>query len=140
MNYENYAEELTQYITKTEKAGRIVQYNIAEIKRGELAVLLYLIDEKDGANAGEISHALDVNTSRVAAILNSLSRKEYIQRISDLNDKRKIQVYITDKGKEFAMTRRDEMIHHISHMLSQLGEKDALEYVRICKRISGLIG
>ena len=40
MNYENYAEELIQYITKTEKAGRIVQYNIAEIKRGELVFLL----------------------------------------------------------------------------------------------------
>lgn len=140
MDYQDYAKELIYCMGANEKTGKIVQYNISEITRGELAVLLYLIDEKNGANAGEISHRIDVNTSRVAAILNSLSRKGYIKRVSDSEDKRKIRVYITDKGNSFAKERRDEIIWHISEMLNMLGEKDAKEYVRLCKKISEFVG
>ncbi|MFR7592164.1 MAG: MarR family winged helix-turn-helix transcriptional regulator [Longibaculum sp.] len=139
MDYQEYAKELIDYMGANEKTGKIVQYNISEIKRGEVAVLLFLIDEKNGASAGEISHKLDVNTSRVAAILNSLSRKGYIKRMGDDNDKRKIRVYITESGETFAKERRNEIIGHVSEMLKMLGEKDTQEYIRICKKISNFV-
>lgn len=139
MDYQKYAKELITYLGTNEKAGRIVQYNISEIMRGELAVLLYLLDGKDGASAKEITSQLDVNTSRVAAILNSLSKKGYIQRVADHQDKRKIHVFITNSGKEFAKLRRDDILNHVIQLLQMLGEEDAKEYVRISRKISSFV-
>ena len=98
--------------------------------------MIYLIDEKDGASAIEISQRFQINTSRVAALLKTLSKKGYIERKSDPKDKRKIQVYITDKGKQYGQQRREDILNHIDQMLEMLGEEDAKEHLRIMKRIA----
>ena len=130
------AKELLNYLIIGERIGHIIQGNVAEIAKGELAVLIYLIDEKDGASAIEISQRFQINTSRVAAILKTLYKKGYIERKSDPKDKRKIQVYITDKGKQYGQQRREDILNHIDQMLEMLGEEDAKEHLRIMKRIA----
>ena len=138
MEFQNYANELIEYLIIGEQRGRLIQYNISEIAKGEIAVLMYLLKEKDGANAYEISRRFDINTSRVAAILNSLCRKEYVKRMSDADDKRKIHVYTTPKGQSFCLQRYNDVLSHVTRMLSELGEKDAKEYVRIMKKITDI--
>ena len=139
MNYQILADELLKYRVVDERLGKIVQNSVAEIARGELAVLLYLIDEKNGACALDISQYFEINTSRVAAILNSLSKKKFIERKSDMHDKRKIHVYITDLGNEYAIKHRNQITNHMAMVLERLGEKDATEYLRIMKRVTQIM-
>jgi len=127
MEFQNYANELIEYLIIGEQRGRLIQYNISEIAKGEIAVLMYLLKEKDGANAYEISRRFDINTSRVA-----------VKRMSDADDKRKIHVYITPKGQSFCLQRYNDVLSHVTRMLSELGEKDAKEYVRIMKKITDI--
>ena len=138
MDYEKYAAELLEYRIAGDRSCRLIQNNISEVSRGELPVLLYLVEEKDGACAGDISEHFGVNTSRVASILNSLCKKGYVVRTPHPTDKRKIQVFVTEKGRSFATERRDEAVRHLSELLRLLGEKDALEHVRIMKRVAEL--
>ena len=138
MDYQKYVKELLDYLIIGERIGYIIQGNISEIAKGELAVLIYLIDENNGSNARNISQRFDINTSRVAAILNNLSKKGFIERRSDSNDKRKICVYITDKGRQYGEERRRYILEHVCRMLEKLGEKDAREHIRIMKKISNL--
>lgn len=138
MNYQECAKELLDYLIIGERMGHIIQGNIAEIAKGELAVLIYLLDENDGTSAREISQRFNINTSRVAAILNALSKKGYIERKNDSSDKRKIHVYITEKGKQYSEERREDILKHVCQMLEQLGEEDAKEHIRIMKRISNM--
>lgn len=138
MDYQEWARELLNYLIIGERIGHIIQGNIAEIAKGELAVLIYLLDENDGASASEISQRFDINTSRVAAILNALSKKEYIERKSDPCDKRRIHVYITSKGRQYGEERRKDILEHVRRMLEQLGEEDAREHIRIMKKISNI--
>lgn len=136
MDYQEYAKELLSYLIINERIGKMIQGNISEIAKGELAVLEYLIYEKDGPSAIEISQHFHINTSRVAAILNSLCKKGYIERHPDSKDKRKICVYVTEEGKVFGKNKRTEILNHISHLLEMLGEDEAKEYLRIMKKIS----
>lgn len=138
MDYQECAKELLNYLIIGERIGHIIQGNISEIAKGELAVLIYLLDENNGANAGKISKRFDINTSRVAAILNALSKKGYIERKEDPIDKRKIQVYITEKGREYGEERRQDILEHVCKMLKELGEEDAKEHIRIMKKISNI--
>lgn len=139
MGYHEEAKELLSYLIINERIGHLIQGNILEIAKGEMAVLIYLIDEKNGANALDISQRFRVNTSRVAAILNSLSKKNYIERKPDPLDKRKIQVFITSKGRQFGEEKREYVLTCIERMLELLGEEDTREYLRIMKKISTIL-
>lgn len=136
MDYKAYSEELMQYLILGQRLGNLVNGNISEIAKGELAVLIYLLDENDGASAIEISQRFQVNSSRVAATLNSLSKKGYIERKNNPYDKRKIQVFITEKGKEFSESRKNDVLIHIERILKELGDEDTKEYLRIMRRVS----
>ena len=70
-----------------------------DMSQGEMAVLCYLLFSHNGASAGELTGEFQVRSSRTAAILNSLERKGYAVRSSDPEDRRKVRVYITEKGK-----------------------------------------
>jgi Transcriptional regulators len=130
--YEEYVKELMKCMIKNEK---IINQNVTDIARGEMATLVYLIEEKDGAYASDISEQFQINTSRVAAILNSLSRKKYIQRVKDEKDQRKTHVYITESGRDYALNKKKEAHHQLMKILKELGEEDMKEYLRIMKRI-----
>lgn len=134
MDYEKYADEILSYIVANVQKQQTIQNDIWEISKGELALLLYLLEENNGALPKEISLRFDINTSRVAAILNSLCKKGYVTRVTDPKDKRKIHVYITDNGSRFAVERKRKILNHVKDMLMKLGEKDSAEYLRIVKK------
>lgn len=138
MDYEKYAKELIKYMIENEYSFKFCHRDVSEIARGEVAVLLYLIDS-DGVNASEISQHFEINTSRVAAVLNTLSKKGFIERVEDPLDKRKIRVFITDVGKAFASERKMEVEAYFKNLLEQLGEKDTKEYLRLSRRINQII-
>lgn len=72
---------------------------LSDMSQGEMAVLCYLLFSHNGASAGELTAEFKVRSSRTAAILNGLERKGYAVRSSDPEDKRRVRVYITEKGK-----------------------------------------
>jgi DNA-binding MarR family transcriptional regulator len=102
---------------------------------GEKFVLRYL-DEKSGALPGEISDAIGITTARVAATLNSLESKGLVTREIDKEDRRKIIVTITPKGKEVSSLQNKEHIDHFARVFERLGEADAREYVRLITRVT----
>ena len=71
-----------------------------KVSQGEMAMLGFLTYEKSETNPKELSERFNLSTARVANTLNSLERKEYITRVHDSFDRRKVMVYITEKGKE----------------------------------------
>ena len=139
MDYKKCAEELMHYMILGEERSRLVQSHISELAHGELAVLRYLGEENNGANAKELSQRFEVNTSRVAAILNSLVRKGYIVRQPDLTDKRMVHVFITEIGREYAKERFSQFLIHSTAMLEQLGEEDTRNYIHITKRLCSIL-
>lgn len=97
---------------------------------------MYLMNEEDGVCASVISRFFKINTSRVAAILNSLSKKGMVQRQADSNDKRKIHIYLTEEGQAYTKQKVEILLSYMSEVLRYLGENDAREYIRIMKKMS----
>lgn len=136
MEYQKQANELMNYIFVTERNRQSLLNVLSEISKGEMAVLMYLMNEEDGVCANVISRFFNINTSRVAAILNSLSKKGMIERQVDVRDKRKIHIYLTEEGKVYTKQKIEILISYMSEVLRYLGEDDAKEYVRIMKKMS----
>lgn len=107
--------------------------------RGEIAVLRLLACSKRSLSAGYISRELDMTTSRIAAVLNSLEKKGMIERVSDAGDRRRVLVCITADGQDYCASRRSEAVAHMTVLLSRLSEEDARSFVRILKQVFELL-
>ena len=130
--YEALAQELMRSLDQRIKSPP--QEEISAAMRGEMAVLRLLGREAKPLPAGEISRTLSMTTSRIAAVLGSLEKKDMILRQADKTDKRRVLVTLTQKGDAFCLKRRQEVMEHITEMLQYLGEEDAAHFVRIMKR------
>ena len=136
MVYKELAAELLRNMTRTAKMP--FQKKVEDISHGERKILGFLSYAKCSATSGELSEALYLSTPRVASALNSLSKKGFIERSRDANDKRIVIVTITDSGSRFMEEERNEALMMIEQTLEKLGEHDAKEFVRIMKRITDI--
>ncbi len=135
-----YARRCAEYTIKHMLShGRGKKPKDAYFYDGELKMLGSLYYEKDGKTAGELSTKLRVSTARVARMLNALEEKEMIVRKKDVEDKRKILVYLTDKGKEYVVDKFQVCLSFLENMYEKLGENDTKEYLRILEKIEKII-
>ncbi|NHC42798.1 winged helix-turn-helix transcriptional regulator [Bacillus sp. MM2020_1] len=134
MDYRALANELISHMTKNPKMP--FQKKVDDLSNGEKRILGYLAFWKKGVTSGEISEKLFLSTPRVASALKSLSKKGFIERNRDEHDKRIVIVTITEAGHSFVMEEYEEALSMLETTLQKLGEKDAMEFVRILKRIT----
>lgn len=102
--------------------------------KGELFILRYLAERDSPALPSELSEALQSSTARISAVLRSLEKKEQVRRKVDPLNRRNVLVTITDAGRDRVRGLLEHMRHHLRYVLTQMGEQDAREYVRLLKR------
>ena len=102
--------------------------------KGELFILKYLCDKNTAVIPSEISKAMKTSTARISAALGSLEKKGQIHREIDTSNRRNILVTITDEGRERSRSDIQMIREHMFLILTEMGEQDAVEYVRLLKR------
>ena len=90
-------------------------------------------------SAATASLRLSATTARTAVILNHLEKGGFIARIPDRNDNRQIIVCLSEKGVEMLEKHHREIVKYMVKILERLGEKDAMEYVRLQKKLMSAI-
>ncbi len=101
--------------------------------RGEYGVLRYLAYVEDRVSAGRLTEQLHVVPGRMTDILNSLENKDLVERRADDEDRRRVRVCITPKGKTQAKKLREEISKEYQGMFQVLGREDTLELIRLLK-------
>ncbi len=133
MDYMLLAKELLSTRTKLNNlpAGEA----LIKMSEGEYYVLTLLFSNGLCSHPSQLSRSMAVSTARVAAILNKLEKKGFVQRSADPDDERKVIVTLTDKGCfEVSLSTKNVLIH-LSKILESLGPEDAKEYIRIQKKL-----
>lgn len=131
MNYNEKAEEIFNSLTKRKKFADKMPSNISQ---GESGVLLYLLNN-DSVSQSELSEKLNITMPRVAAIINTLKDKMLVIKKTDLNDKRKTIITITEKGKKDILQKRKRAIIFIESIIKELTEEEIMQYISINKKI-----
>ena len=132
MNYNEKAEEIFETVTKRKKYIDKVPSNISQ---GESGVLLYLLNSNNNVSQSDLSEKLDVSIARIVAIINTLQKKELIEKKIDANDKRKTIISITEAGKEIITQRKKQAIQFIENVIKELDEKEIEQYIAINKKL-----
>lgn len=137
MDYREIAEEFCRIqIINARKMEKLEKSLPA---RGEANILLSLARAGKELLAGEIAKNCGLSVSRVTNILNSLEKKDLIEKHSDEADKRKVYVSLTDGGRAFIMERHGKVVSGYERVFRRLGEEDSLEYVRLIKKFSEIM-
>lgn len=131
MNYNEKAEEIFNSLTKRKKCADKMPSNISQ---GESGVLLYLLNN-DSVSQSELSEKLNITMPRVAAIINTLRDKMLVIKKTDLNDKRKTIITITEKGKKDILQKRKRAIIFIESIIKELTDEEIMQYISINKKI-----
>lgn len=69
------------------------------IGRGQ-GLVLRILAEEDGLAQSEITEKLDIRPSSLGELVTKLERNGYVERRQNENDKRVINVFLTEKGRE----------------------------------------
>lgn len=108
---------------------------LAELLQGESLVLNYLLfHQEEPIYPSDLSQELHLSRPRITAALQSLQRKELIAMHRSPADRRRVQVSITDAGREAIGARLVRMEAYFDKMLSGLGEPDARTLIHLINR------
>jgi len=107
--------------------------------KGELFILKYLADRDSPVLPSELSEAMQSSAPRISAALGTLERKGYIHREIDLSNRRKVLVTITDAGRDRTCTFGGHMRRYVISVLTEMGEEDAAEFVRLVKKFYEIV-
>lgn len=132
MNYNKKAEEIFETLTKRKKYIGELSSNISQ---GESGVLLYLLNVKSNVSQSELSEKLGVTMPRIVAVINTLQKKELIEKNVDSTDKRKSIISITNKGKDNIIKKKKDAIKFIENVIKELDEQEIEQYIAISKKI-----
>ncbi|WP_374286852.1 MarR family winged helix-turn-helix transcriptional regulator [Lactococcus sp.] len=132
MDYNHLAEQL---INNAKPPKRTQVFNRFSVySHGEHQVIFYLFKNSGKPIVpSDISKYTDTSTARIATILNNLEDKGMVTREISREDRRKILVSITDKGRKYAETAHNEFMGHIATVLQAMGEERAKSFVESIK-------
>lgn len=134
MDYDLLAKEFMETMHHMRK--RKGQKELNDSMQGESFVLFYISHHKDNVTPSDISNAMGITSARIAATLNSLESKGFIERRIDTQDRRRILIDLTKTGKEHVQKHYDMVMTITKNMLKYLGEDDSKEFIRIMKRLA----
>jgi len=92
-----------------------------------------------GVHVSRICAHMRVSMPAVSQMLRALEKKQLIVRKMDVEDRRKITVSITPRGAELMHETRRRFEEGLCRVVSQLGEKDTQEFIRLCSRIKDIL-
>ena len=113
---------------------RLADQNI-ELSRLQLGILRAL-DYTDGQTISELSRMFKLDPSTFVPSADSLEKKQYIKRQRDPNDRRRVPLYLTEKGaeliKEFAIITDDDILFVA---MKAMGMEDAETLCRLMREL-----
>jgi len=109
---------------------------IMEFLQGETRVLLFMLMSKsEEIYPSDLSEALYVTRQRITSILSSLRKKGFIITELSQKDRRRMQVFLTDKGREHIVAKEEIAEDLIDTLINRLG----FDNVKQLSRILGMI-
>ncbi len=109
--------------------------HLQEFVEGETAALWYLNTcGYDRVTPSQISDNLQVSRARAANILRALREKGYVEMEIASDDRRKMDVMLTDSGRCALQEKYDFLLKYFDLYVEVLGEEDILDLTRLLKK------
>ncbi|MDF2438030.1 MAG: MarR family transcriptional regulator [Bacteroidota bacterium] len=105
---------------------------------GSIAIGHFLlnIDSDDGAYASEIAPMLGMESTSLSRIIKTLEEEKMIIRKTDKNDKRKVKIILTEKGKENKELAKNIVRNFNSELENKIGKSRLEDFIKTLSEIT----
>ena len=94
-------------------------------------IALYYLGEGETISQCELAEKMGIKASSVARLIDRMEREEYVLRKRSQEDKRRVDLYITDKGKEL----REKLLPEGEKMSKLVSKGISDEEIEIFKKV-----
>ena len=105
-----------------------------ELNKSEFITILGIYD-KGPRTMSQLSQDTDLEKGSVTSMIDNLTGKGYVLRMSDEADRRRFKVALTKKGKDFAETVNVFIRDNLITRFESLGEKDKKDFYKALQTI-----
>lgn len=135
-NIDEFAEWTNDLIGLSEDIRRMKPApELSSATKGMPAVMRVLLMADGPMSPGEIARASGVTDARIANTLRVLEQKGLIVRRPAEHDRRRVEVSVTDRGREVSLAHFNAAKDMVENFLREMGEQDAQDFVRVLTRV-----
>ncbi len=95
--------------------------------------------DKNGTPATKIAPALGLEPRSLTRMLKALEEKDWIKRVSDDNDKRIVNVFLTDEGKRKRDLARRGVLDFNNNVYGQVNDEKLAVFFEVMQTISKVV-
>ena len=106
---------------------------------GPQLLVMQNIQEKPGIMVREIAENINLSPATITNILDRLEGRDLATRIRSTQDKRKVGVFLTEKGKVAVVNAPRPLQEHFEERFSQLKEWEQSQMVATVQRIASMM-
>ena len=106
---------------------------------GTQLLVMQNIEERPGIMVREIAENINLSPATVTNILDRLESRDLATRIRSTQDKRKVGVFLTERGKEAVVDAPRPLQEHFVERFSQLKEWEQSQIVATVQRIASMM-
>lgn len=111
-----------------------------EFLRGELKLLFTLLAmDEPFISPSELSERVRMTKARITAAVTAMEKKGLVTRAMDKDDRRKINIAITEKGEAAAMEKYEEFAESVKYLFSKMEEEEVDCYIRLMNKIADIL-
>lgn len=126
--------KLFKYLTKLKYQVLMLDYNDLTTK-----YILYLIHKHKVISPKEITQIIHIKPQALANILTKMEKNQLIVRSINKENKRKVDISLTEKGEKVGKEYCDKEIDKLKRFIDFIGEEDAKKIVEILERVGEYI-
>jgi MarR family transcriptional regulator, organic hydroperoxide resistance regulator len=104
-----------------------------------IGYVLLNIDKKKGTPATKIAPALGLEARSLTRMLKSLEDKKWIRRETDEDDRRVVNVYLTEEGKRKRDIAREGVILFNDAIYEKIGEEKLNIFFEVMQKINEVV-
>lgn len=106
---------------------------------GPQLLVMQNIEERPGIMVREIAENINLSPATITNILDRLESRDLATRIRSTQDKRKVGVFLTERGKEAVKDAPRPLQEHFVERFSQLKEWEQSQMVATMQRIATMM-
>ncbi|MEG1503352.1 MAG: MarR family transcriptional regulator [Enterococcus sp.] len=133
-----FAEEAERELMQMMLKNRHGAFSKIEKSSKGASIVIKVLDRLgEPTNPKYLADTSNLSTARIAAVLNNLEKRGLVIRTMDPDDRRRINVSLTEAGKKAAKSEKQEMRAKIIQVFELMGEEDTKKYLELTAKFVG---
>ncbi|MGV2871840.1 MarR family winged helix-turn-helix transcriptional regulator [Colwellia sp. E150_009] len=102
-------------------------------------LIMLEIDKASGVNSSQVAKSVNLSAATVTNILDRLENKNLVSRIRNTQDKRKVGLFLTEKGQALLLNAPHPLQEHFIDKFSNLAQWEQSQLLSSMERLAGMM-